>query len=76
MSPAPYVKRCPCCGRLKPLHGFYRRPSGGPSGYCRRCQRQVSRTARRRRMQDPTALAEVRARDRARKRRGQDGEAA
>src|SRR6266511_3253731 len=67
MSPAPDVKRCPCCGRLKPLRGFYRRPSGGPSGYCRLCQREVSRAARRRHMQDPAAVAKVRARDRARK---------
>jgi hypothetical protein len=76
MSPAPDVKRCPCCGRLKPLRGLYRRPSGGPSGYCRLCQREVSRTAWRRRMQDPAALAGVRARDRTCKRRCQDGDAA
>jgi hypothetical protein len=76
MSPAPAVKRCPRCGRLKPLRGFYRRPSGGPSGYCRLCQREVSRTTRRRRMQDPATVAEVRARDRMRKRCGRGGEAA
>jgi hypothetical protein len=76
MSQAPDVRRCPCCGRLKPLRGFYRRRAGGPSGYCRLCQREVSRTARRRRMQDPAAVAQVRARDRARKRRGRGGDAA
>jgi hypothetical protein len=76
MSPAPDVRRCPCCGRLKPLRGFYQRPSGRPSGYCRRCQREVSRAARRRRMQDPAAVTGVRARDRARKRRSRGGDAA
>ncbi len=62
--------------KLAPLRGFYRRPSGGPSGYCRLCQREVSRAARRRHMQDPAAVAKVRARDRARKRRGRGGDAA
>jgi hypothetical protein len=76
MSQAPDAKRCPCCGRFKPLRGFYRRPSGGPSGYCRLCQREVSRAARRRRMQDPVALSTLRARDRARKRGGRGGDAA
>jgi hypothetical protein len=76
MSQAPDVKRCPCCGRFKPLRGFYRRRSGGPSSYCRLCQREVSGAARRRRMQDPAAVAEVRARDRSRKRHSQDGDAA
>jgi recombinational DNA repair protein (RecF pathway) len=73
---APEVRRCPCCGQVKPPSGFYRRRPGGPSGYCRLCQREVSRTARRRRMQDPASLAELRTRDRARKRRGRGGDAA
>jgi hypothetical protein len=68
-------KRCPCCGQVKPLAGFYRRRPGGPSGYCRVCQRKVSRASRQRRMQDPASLARLRARDRARKRR-RGGEAA
>jgi hypothetical protein len=68
-------KRCPCCGQVKPLGGFYRRRPGGPSGYCRVCQRQVSRASRQRRMQDPASLSRLRARDRARKRR-RGGEAA
>jgi len=76
MSPAPEVKRCPCCGQVKPPSGFYRRRPGGPSGYCRLCQRAASRTTRRRRMQDPASLAELRARDRARKHRGRGGDAA
>jgi hypothetical protein len=69
------LKRCPRCAQPKPLAGFYRRPSGGPSGYCRLCQRQVSQASRQRRMQDPASLARLRARDRRRKRR-RGGEAA
>ncbi len=76
MSPTSGMKRCACCGRSKPLRGFYRRRSGGPSGYCRECQREASRAARQRRMQNPASLAELRARDRARKRHGQGGDAA
>jgi hypothetical protein len=44
--------------------------------YCRLCQREVSRTARRRRLQHPAAVAELRARDRVRKRRSRGGDAA
>jgi hypothetical protein len=68
-------KRCPCCGWVKPLGGFYRRRPGGPSGYCRVCQRQVSRASRQRRMEDPASLARLRARDCARKRRRGGGAA-
>jgi hypothetical protein len=42
-------KRCPACGARKPLSEFYTTPSGAPSGYCKSCQRAISRRARRRR---------------------------
>jgi len=42
-------KRCPSCGIRKPLSEFYTTPSGAPSGYCKSCQRAVSRRSRRRR---------------------------
>jgi uncharacterized protein (DUF983 family) len=42
-------KRCPACGEDKPLSGFYTLRSGAPSGYCKSCQRAVSRRSRRRR---------------------------
>ena len=42
-------KRCPACGASKPLSEFYTTPSGAPSGYCKSCQRAVSRRSRRRR---------------------------
>jgi hypothetical protein len=42
-------KRCPACGIRKPLSEFYTTPSGAPSGYCKSCQRAVSRCSRRRR---------------------------
>ncbi len=42
-------KRCPACGDSKPLSEFYRTSSGRPSGYCKPCQRVISRRARRRR---------------------------
>jgi hypothetical protein len=42
-------KRCPACGASKPLSEFYTAPSGAPSGYCKSCQRAVSRRSRRRR---------------------------
>jgi hypothetical protein len=42
-------KRCPACGTSKPLSEFYTSPSGAPSGYCKDCQRAVSRRSRRRR---------------------------
>jgi hypothetical protein len=42
-------KRCPSCGDSKPLSEFYTNPSGAPSGYCKTCQRAVSRRSRRRR---------------------------
>jgi hypothetical protein len=42
-------KRCPACGASKPLSEFYTTPSGAPSGYCKPCQRAISRRSRRRR---------------------------
>jgi hypothetical protein len=42
-------KRCPACGASKPLSEFYTTPSGAPSGYCKSCQRAVSRRSWRRR---------------------------
>jgi hypothetical protein len=42
-------KRCPACGVRKPLAEFYTTPSGAPSGYCKSCQRAISRRSRRRR---------------------------
>jgi hypothetical protein len=42
-------KRCPSCGASKPLSEFYTTPSGAPSGYCKACQRAISRRSRRRR---------------------------
>jgi hypothetical protein len=42
-------KRCPACEQHKPLSEFYRTASGRPSGYCKPCQRVISRRARKRR---------------------------
>jgi hypothetical protein len=42
-------KRCPSCGNSRPLSEFYTLRSGAPSGYCKICQRAVSRRSRRRR---------------------------
>jgi hypothetical protein len=42
-------KRCPSCGDSKSLSDFYTTPSGTPSGYCKACQRAISRRARKRR---------------------------
>ena len=49
-------KRCPACGDSKPLSEFYTTPSGAPSGYCKSCQRAVSRRWRRRRLAALRAL--------------------
>jgi hypothetical protein len=49
-------KRCPACGVRKPLSEFYTTPSGAPSGYCKSCQRAVSRRSRRRRLAALRAL--------------------
>jgi hypothetical protein len=42
-------KRCPACGKEKVLSEFYRSATGRPSGYCKGCQRAISRRARKRR---------------------------
>jgi hypothetical protein len=42
-------KRCPSCGASKSLSEFYTSPSGAPSGYCKSCQRAISRRSWRRR---------------------------
>jgi hypothetical protein len=63
------VRRCPRCGRVKPAGEFYRRQRTRLSSYCRSCQRAAARAARDRRRQDPTAVEELRAVDRARQRR-------
>ena len=42
-------KRCPVCKQHKPVDEFYTTPTGAPSGYCKNCQREVSRRSRRRR---------------------------
>ena len=38
-------KRCPYCGARKPLSEFYTTATGSPSGYCKSCQRAISRRA-------------------------------
>jgi hypothetical protein len=63
------VKRCPRCGKVKPVGEFYRRRRTQLSSYCRSCQRAVTRLARTRRRQDPAAAAQLRAVDRIRQRR-------
>jgi hypothetical protein len=62
------VKRCPRCGKVKPAGEFYRRRRTRLSSYCQSCQRAAAHLARRRR-QDPAAVEELRAVDRARQRR-------
>ncbi len=64
------AKRCPRCGRVKPLSAFYRRRSGiRTSPYCQPCTRAASREAGNRRRQDPASVALLRAVDRTRQRR-------
>jgi hypothetical protein len=60
------VKRCPRCGKVKPASEFYRRRPTRLSAYCRSCQQTAAHLARRRRRQDPAAVEELRAVDRAR----------
>jgi hypothetical protein len=62
------VKRCPRCGQVKPADQFYRRRRTRLSSYCQACQRAATRRARTRR-QDPAAVEQLRAVDRARQRR-------
>ena len=63
------VKRCPRCGQVQPAGEFYRRQRTRLSSYCRSCQRAAARLARNRRRQDPAAVEQLRAVDRARQRR-------
>jgi hypothetical protein len=64
------IKRCPRCGQLKVVDQFYRRRGGRRlSPYCQPCSRAAARLARQRRRQDPAAVKELRAVDRARQRR-------
>jgi hypothetical protein len=63
------VKRCPRCGKVKPIGEFYRRRRTQLSSYCRSCQRAAARAAHRRRRQDPAAAEQLRAVDRTRQRR-------
>jgi recombinational DNA repair protein (RecF pathway) len=67
---APKGKRCPRCGQVKPLSGFYRRRGGiRTSPYCQPCTRAASRQAYNRRRQDPASAELLRAVDRTRQRR-------
>jgi hypothetical protein len=50
-------KRCPACGERKSLIDFYTTVRGGPSGYCKGCQRAVSRLSSRRRQAAVRLLA-------------------
>jgi hypothetical protein len=64
------VKRCPHCRQVKPASQFYRRRrSLRLSSYCQSCQRAAAHLARKRRRQDPAAVLQLRAVDRARQRR-------
>jgi recombinational DNA repair protein (RecF pathway) len=63
------AKRCPRCGRVRPVAEFYRRQGARLSSYCRSCQRAAARTAQQRRRQDLAAVEQLRAVDRARQRR-------
>ena len=63
------VKRCPRCGKVKPVGDFYRRRRIRLSSYCQSCQRVAARAARRRRRQHPEAAERLRAVERVRQRR-------
>jgi hypothetical protein len=64
------AKRCPRCGQVKAAEQFYRRRGGRRrSPYCQPCTQAAARAARSRRRQDPAAVEELRAVDRARQRR-------
>ena len=65
----PKAKRCPRCGRVKPLSAFYRRRGTRTSPYCQTYTRAATREHQRRRRQDPAAVELLRAVDRARQRR-------
>ena len=66
----PTAKRCPRCGQVKPADQFYRRRRGlRLSPFCQPCTRAAARHARNRRRQDPAAIEQLRAVDRARQHR-------
>ena len=66
----PKAKRCPRCGQVKSAGQFYRRRRGlRLSPYCQSCTRAAARQVRNRRRQDPAAVDQLRAVDRARQRR-------
>jgi hypothetical protein len=62
------LKRCSACAEVKRTEDFYS-SHGRLSSYCKDCQRQASRRAYRRRLEDPAEHAQMRAVDRRRKRR-------
>jgi hypothetical protein len=66
-GPARTAKRCPTCAVTKPAGDFYV-SRGRLSTYCRACQRVASRQSYHRRRQDPALAAQIRDRDRRRKR--------
>jgi hypothetical protein len=61
------AKCCPTCEVTKPAGDFYL-SRGRLSTYCKACQRVASRQSYHRRRQDPTLAAQIRDRDRRRKR--------
>jgi hypothetical protein len=61
------TKRCPTCQVTKPAGDFYV-SRGRLSTYCKACQRVASRQSYHRRRQDPALAAQIRDRDRRRKR--------
>jgi len=67
MALARTAKRCPACGVTKPACEFYV-SRGRLSTYCKACQRVASRQSYHRRRQDPALAAQIRDRDRRRKR--------
>jgi hypothetical protein len=66
-APARIAKRCPTCAVTKPARDFYV-SRGRLSTYCKACQRAASRQSYHRRRQDPALAAQIRDRDRRRKR--------
>ena len=66
-APVRTAKRCPTCAVTKPAGDFYV-SRGRLSTYCKACQRVASRQSYHRRRQDPALAAQIRDRDRRRKR--------
>jgi len=66
-APARTAKRCPTCELTKPVGDFYV-SRGRLSTYCKACQQVASRQSYHRRRQDPALAAQIRDRDRRRKR--------